>query len=160
MSAVLFTISISGDQQIVRQLDALGAGLPDAARAVLRPLGERYRDTLIDETPVGKGPAEGRRRLRERYLTAEFYSATQASYRITNEAPYLRWVLEGRPAVVAPPGKVLRFQIGNQVFYRKRVKAARANPFVGRVRQRMDGALRQLGPALASALIRAYRSAR
>lgn len=158
MSAGFF-IRISGDVEVIRRLDTLAEAFPDAARGVLVPLGERYKAALIAETPVGQGPASGPR-MRERYLTQEFYSATVASYRITNDTPYLGYVLKGRPAIVAAPGKVLRFQIGSQVFYRKRVKAARANPFPGRARQRMDGELRQLGPLMAASLVRAYRSGR
>lgn len=44
-------------------------------------------------------------------------------------APYAKWVVGGRDAIEARPGKVLRFVIGGVVFYRKRVGPARANDF-------------------------------
>lgn len=44
---------------------------------------------------------------------------------------YASFVEEGRGPVVASPGKVLRFEIDGEVFYRKRVRAAKARPFLG-----------------------------
>jgi hypothetical protein len=38
--------------------------------------------------------------------------------------PYAKWVEEGRGPIVAGPGKVLRFEIGGTVLYRKRVRGA------------------------------------
>ena len=50
--------------------------------------------------------------------------------RIGTNVPYARYVEEGRGPIEAGPGKVLRFEIGGQVFYRKRVGPARARPYM------------------------------
>lgn len=50
--------------------------------------------------------------------------------RFGTATPYARYVEFGRGPVVAASGKVLRFEIGGQVFYRKRVGPARAQPFM------------------------------
>lgn len=41
---------------------------------------------------------------------------------------YAKWAIEGRGAVVAKPGKFLRFVIDGKVFYRKRVGPAPPRP--------------------------------
>lgn len=45
--------------------------------------------------------------------------------------PYAPYVEYGRGPVVAGPGKVLRFEVGGRVLYRKRVGPARPRPFIG-----------------------------
>jgi len=50
--------------------------------------------------------------------------------RIGTNVPYARYVEEGRGPIEAGPGRVLRFEIGGQVFYRKRVGPARPKPYM------------------------------
>lgn len=109
----------------------------------LHKFGEAYRDELVKETPRGEGEASGRKRLYESYETTETASATSAEYRIRNRAPFLKYVLKGRPAVVAK-GRALRFVIRGVVFFRKRVKAAPANDYPARVKATMRGRRREL----------------
>lgn len=56
--------------------------------------------------------------------------------RIHNLMEYASLVEYGRGPIEAAPGKVLRFAIGGQVLYRKRVKGARPNPFYRRGAER------------------------
>lgn len=121
----------------LRTVDGMLKRAPDVQRDGLRDFGERVTALLIARTPIGQAPSS--RRLWQRYEGEE----GPGTYRITNRTPYLRYVLKGRRAVVAKPGKMLRFQIGAQVFFRKRVKAARANPYdrpvVAQARQAASG---------------------
>lgn len=64
--------------------------------------------------------------------------------RIHNIMAYAPFVEYGRKEVVAPPGKVLRFEIGGQVLYRKRVKGTRPNPFYRRGADRSASARAQV----------------
>lgn len=57
--------------------------------------------------------------------------------------PYARHVEFGRGPVVARPGKVLRFEIGGRVLYRKRVRAARPRPFLFAAARRLRGQFRR-----------------
>lgn len=82
---------------------------------------------LRKHTPIGRGPRKGN--LRRNYQTDVHATGDGASGSITNTTPYLRYVLEGRGPVVATRAKALRFVIDGRVFFRKRVKAAKANPF-------------------------------
>lgn len=50
--------------------------------------------------------------------------------RVGTNVPYAIYVEEGRGPVEAGPGRMLRFEIGGQVFYRKRVGPAKAKPFM------------------------------
>lgn len=46
--------------------------------------------------------------------------------------PYAKWVHNGRGPITAGPGRMLRFEIGGTVFFRKSVGPAKANPFMRR----------------------------
>jgi hypothetical protein len=61
-------------------------------------------------------------------------------------APHNQWVHDGRGPVVAKPGKSLRLELcDGTILYRKRVKAAAANPF-------MDRGLRRAEPGIVRAM--------
>jgi hypothetical protein len=51
---------------------------------------------------------------------------------VTSHAPYSIWVHDGRGPVEAKNAKALRFVVGGQVLYRKRVGSAKANPYMKR----------------------------
>lgn len=69
--------------------------------------------------------------------------------RIHNIQPYASLVEYGRGPIEAAPGKVLRFEIGGQVLYRKRVKGTKPNPFYRRGAERSSAgreqAMREVG---------------
>lgn len=149
------TITIPNLDGAIRRLDAMQRAGFAAQRSVIRPLGERYIDALQDVTPVGEGESPGR--LRAGYTRQEFYSETQASFRIQNTTPHLRYVLRGRGPVEATRGRMLRFVIRGRVFFRRRVGPAEPNNFPPRARQAMAGHISEAGPAIAQAIIRAYQ---
>jgi len=55
---------------------------------------------------------------------------TKAGYELQARAPHARWVEDGRGPVVAKRAKMLRFEVGGRVLFRKRVGPARARPFM------------------------------
>lgn len=128
---------------------------PQRAEAALGPIVQRvgtsYLQAFKDATPRGKGEQRGTR-LVDSYQT----TASGLTYRITNRAPQLRYVLRGRPAVVATRARALRFVIGGVVFFRRRVKAAPANNFPPVVRRQMAGEIRQARTDAARAVRRAF----
>ena len=94
----------------------------------VRAFGDQYVTDLQAATPRGRGEARGKR-LSERYDTDVTSDGISVTYRITNQAPYWKFVTQGRGPIVARPGRVLRFVIDGVVYFRKRVRAAKANPF-------------------------------
>jgi phage gpG-like protein len=61
---------------------------------------------------------------------------------VGTNVPYAKWVHNGRGPITAGPGKMLRFEIGGTVFFRKSVGPAKANPFMRRAMQSQRGAIR------------------
>lgn len=125
-----------------------------AMRGPVERVGERYVQTLKDESPEGRGEQPGR--LRKAYQVSSFYAATQSEYTIRNTTPYLRWVLNGRGAVTVKRAKALRFVINGQVFFRRMVGPAEPNRFDERARQAMDGDLSALPADVAAAVVRSW----
>lgn len=150
-------ISITSD--LNRAIRAVGAA-PQAVGRIqseaLHRFGEAYKAELVRETPRGQGEASGRKRLYENYEVTETASSTSAEYRIRNRAFFLKWVLRGRPAVVAK-GRALRFVIRGVVIFRKRVKAAPANNYPARVKATMRGRRRELLLDVARGVVSAMR---
>lgn len=138
-------------ERITRRLAGWPARAEQALGGIVTRLGASYLDALKAATPRGKGEAGGRARLVDSYQT----TASGLTYRITNRAPHLRYVLQGRPAVVAKK-RALRFVIGGVVFFRRRVKAAPANNFPPVVRRQMAGEIRQARTDAARAVRRAF----
>ena len=157
MSFIDLAITITGDDTVAAGAARVLTRGGDAQQAEVEPLGERYTRRLIEATPRGRGPASGRRRLAESYDEEGFYSPTQAEYRITNATPHIGYVLKGRDPVEAKPGKMLRFEIDGQVFYRKRVGGADANPFDERVRREMQSDIDGLAERTAARVAQLYR---
>lgn len=151
-----YEIRVSGDDTVTARLARLAAAATEAQRAVIRPLGTDYLSALMDEAPVGKGPAEGRRRLHQAFRVQERYGAT-SSYRISNDSPHLRYVLRGRGPIVAKPGKMLRFEILGQVYFRKRVGPAAANNFPPRARRRVAADIAAAPRRIVEHIVRAYQ---
>lgn len=154
------TIDITSD--IAPTLRALGASRQQALtaqRVAVEAFGEAYRDELIAQTPRGEGEARGKR-LFESYDARLTDAGATVTYRITNRAPQLRYVLNGRPAVTVKRAKALRFVIRGVVFFRKRVKAAPANNYPARVRQTMEGQRRQMVADVARGVVSAMRGVR
>jgi hypothetical protein len=58
------------------------------------------------------------------------------------QAPYFRYVLDGRGPIIAK-GKALRFVIGGKTIFVKSVKGAKANPFVDKAMVSMKGEANQ-----------------
>jgi hypothetical protein len=141
--------------KVASRLAGLSSRAGTAMRGVIQPLGDAYLVELVRETPRGKGPAEGRRRLYQSYQVDEDYGPI-ASYHIQNRAPWLGFVRRGRPAIVAKPGKMLRFVIGGKVFFRARVGPAKANDFPARVAQTMRPQLERARGDIRSAVLSAY----
>lgn len=147
---------------VTYDITAKGIGIPRTAEPQARALVERhvteigdaYLVALVNATPRGRGPVTGRRRLFQSYEVSQQSSATTATYRIRNRTPHLRHVLRGRPAIVAAPGKVLRFQIGAVIYYRKRVGPAKANPYDRRVGAQMRGEIQRQRAALRAEIVR------
>lgn len=148
MSGLSFAIDTAAAE---RALDAL----PSVASAVMREeianLGDAYRDALKAVTPRGRG--ERSPNLVNRYETNAAYSQATAEYTIKNEAPQLKYVLQGRGPVHAKPGKMLRFVIDGRVFFRVSVKGAKANPFDKRVKADMRGRVRQTADRIRSSIV-------
>lgn len=147
------TITIEGvDEQLAafhRMADATAE-----QREEVEAFGDSYLETLRDATPVGRGEDPGK--TRDAYQNDDqSYSATQAEYNITNDAVAIKYITEGRGPVVAT-GRALRFVIDGQVFFRKRVKAARANPFDERVRGQMRSQAQGLAERIAARIVRNY----
>jgi phage gpG-like protein len=61
---------------------------------------------------------------------------------VGTNVPYAKWVHNGRGPITAGPGKMLRFEIGGTVLFRKSVGPAKANPFMRRAMQSQRGAIR------------------
>ncbi len=73
---------------------------------------------------------------------------------VGTNVPYARIVEEGRGAIVAGPGRVLRFVINGEVFYRKRVGPAKARPYLRPALTKNRAAIvRELGPNTARRVI-------
>ena len=118
-------------------------------------LGTEYLATLKGETPRGRG--EKSPQLVKNYQVAMSYGPQHARYSIENRTSYLPYVVNGRPAITAAPGKMLRFSINGQVFFRKRVRAAKANPFPARVQAKMRGRVGAAQRAIVAGIIRRAR---
>lgn len=124
----------------LRRLAAWEAQAPRALAGVVTRLGDAYLGALKDATPRGRGESTGRKRLVDSYTTERGDGGL--TYRITNRAPQLRYVRRGRGPVTAIGARALRFVIDGRVFYRRRVKAAKANDFPATVRRQMQPQIR------------------
>ena len=153
---ITLDIVITGDDLIANAASRVMTQADAIQRAEVEPFGGRYHEALQNATPRGKGPGEGRKRLYESYEVTESYSTSGASYQIINQHMAVGYVIKGRPAVVAKEGKMLRFVIDGQVFYRKRVGPAKANPFDEKVATDMQSDADGLGERIAGRVIREY----
>lgn len=98
-------------------------------------MGERESKALV---PVKTGHL--RRSITHQPAT---FAGGVARGRWGTNVPYARHVEFGRGPVVAGPGRVLRFEVGGRVLYRKRVGPARARPFLFAAARRLRGRFRR-----------------
>lgn len=136
--------------EVAKRIAALPNAASKAQAETVRKLGDAYLDALKAETPVKTGA------LRDAYQVAQNYTNLEAEYRITNETTYLRWVVKGRPAVVATTANALRFTIGGTVLFRKRVGPAAPNPFPDRAARAMEGKIAAAKASLPTLIVRNY----
>lgn len=124
---LILDADLTGLDDVLRALDQM-QDATDAQRTVLTDYSAEAIRSYQTRTPVGRGAQPGQ--LKAGYaVTAQRAGPTSAMSRIENRLPYLRYVLEGRGPVVAIRAKALRFVIDGQVFFRKAVGPAAANPF-------------------------------
>jgi hypothetical protein len=152
----MMTIAVDIDADaVLASLDRVVSRGDEPQRAELQALGSRYVRQLKAATPIGRGEPKPRR-LVDAYNVQEAFSATGGEVHITNETPYLRYVLNGRGPVVARPGKMLRFVIDGRVFFRKRVGPAKANPFDQKVSAAMRNDISGAPARIAHGVVRLY----
>jgi hypothetical protein len=148
-------ILITGEDRLAAAVERVLAQSGDVLRAETHATGERYLKALKDATPRGRGVQKGKR-LVDSYDVDAGSTATEAHYRIVNAASYLGYVLKGRGPVVAKRAWALRFVIDGQVYFRKRVGPAAANPFDTRVKAQMRGDVEGLPERIAGRVVRLY----
>ena len=122
----LLSIRIEGNRDAQGRFARSIAAVPRARREELRELGRRVVLALQKEAPVRTG------RLRKGITFKTRDSGWESEVRVTSEAPYTVYVIRGRGPVVAKRAKALRFEpgpLGSGFIFRKRVRAAKANPF-------------------------------
>lgn len=120
-------IDIRHNDKATPAIERMNSAAPRHTDADAEQRADRYRGGLRDATPEGRGEKPGR--LKAGWLVA---NQGRGKRLVHNAVPHLRFVTEGRPAIVAKPGKVLRFVIDGEVLFRKRVGPAAPNPFVER----------------------------
>lgn len=152
----MLTVDTTALSRFASRLQGFPARAGATMRGIVQPLGGTYLATLQAETPRGQGEANGRNRLVSNYTTDQGYTPALASYRIRNQASYLRYVIRGRPAVVAH-GRALRFVIGGRVIFRKRVGPAAANNFPARAKLKMQARIERAKADLKSAVRVAWK---
>ena len=122
-------------------------------RSVLRLMQDGAVRIYQRSTPVGRGERPGR--LKAAYTTTgPQATATSGAAGVQNTTPYLQWVLGGRGAVHARPGKVLRFVIDGRVFFRQSVGPAKANPFDAKAEAEIDAGAGQYAEQFAALVAR------
>ena len=65
---------------------------------------------------------------------------TREGYELQARSPHAAYVEHGRKAIVARPGHFLRFVVAGRIVFARRVKAARARPFMRPAAQLMNNA--------------------
>ena len=143
-------IDVTGLDSATSRIASLASVVGRVQAQTVRQLGDTYLKALQAETPVRTG------QLRGAYQTTDSYSEISAEYRITNTTPYLKWVVNGRGPVEATSGKALRFVINGQVFFRKRVGPAKANPFPARAARTMAPYIATAQATLPGLIVRSY----
>jgi hypothetical protein len=150
----MYTVHILNADRVVSGLRNI-QDATEPQRTVVRRLGDKYLTVLKEETPRGRGENPGT--LQAGYEDEQDYGATRASYRIRNRVAHLRWVLKGRPRVVAKKAKALRFVIDGRVFFRRSVKATKPNNFPARAKEKMQGDIAEARRELPALIVRQYR---
>ena len=154
---ITFTTKVTGINEVISGLHRAIAEGPNAQAAEIRTLGEKHIALMKDATPIGRGEPHSPR-LRDNYRL-DFHFGSTVGYKLTNDAPYLPFVLRGRGPVTATRAKALRFVIGGQVFFRKSVGPAAPNRFDQQVRAQVQIEAHQAGLNIRTRIVRAYRGA-
>lgn len=152
-----FQMSADGGAAALGMLQRIPQTAEGAQREVVGAVGAAWLGALKVETPIGRG--ENSPNLVRQYEVEQSYSPQAASYHIQNHTPYLPYVLNGRGPVEARPGGYLRFSVGGVVFFRKRVRAARANNFPPRAKAKVQQQLDTMKARLVASIIRRTRGA-
>ena len=77
-----------------------------------------------------KGQEVARSKSKGSVARAIGVTQTRAGYELQARAPHSVFVENGRGPIEAQPGHFLRFTVGGRVVFAKRVRAARARPFM------------------------------
>jgi HK97 gp10 family phage protein len=88
------------------------------------------RATLAVESDAKARVAVKTGNLRRSITSTARASAGGVEGRIGTNTPYARYVEEGRGPIDAGEGRVLRFEIGGEVLFRRRVGPAAARPYL------------------------------
>ena len=128
------SITVEGHRDLLGRFARATTAVTTARREEMRSLGRMAVKALQAEAPV----RTGRLKRGIRYNTRE--SGRNVTLRITSEAPYTQFVIQGRRGFSAKNARALRFVINGTVLYRKRVGPAKANPFHRRAFQSLQAA--------------------
>jgi Bacteriophage HK97-gp10, putative tail-component len=110
-------------------IEAFAKRLQGAEPLVRQELGLAMQRSVLALENRAKGLAPVKTGTLRRSITSEVRSAGGSITGIVGtNVPYARYVEEGRGPVVAR-GRALRFTVGGQTLFRKRVGPAKANPF-------------------------------
>ena len=119
------TIDVSKLLALSTKLEAAKPKIPAALVTGVTKGGLYVEGVAKGNAPVKTG------HLRRSIVSQASAMAGGAQARIGPSTPYARWVEEGRGPVVAH-GKALRFSIGGQTLYRKRVGPAKGRWYMKR----------------------------
>jgi hypothetical protein len=105
-------------------------------QGTLDRLGERALELAQEEAPVGEpgsGPPGYEPGALRGGIRLESHDAGATSYRrVRSTAAHTVFVVKGRRAFSAPPGRMLRWWSRGQPVFRQRVAAVKPNPFMAR----------------------------
>lgn len=126
-------IDASGVEALARRYRGAGAIVQSEMLGAMQRSTFRLEGQAKREAPVKTGTLR-------RSITSNPVTPTLGI--VGTNVPYAKWVHNGRGPITAGPGKMLRFEIGGTVFFRKSVGPAKANPFMKRALASQRGAIR------------------
>jgi HK97 gp10 family phage protein len=98
--------------------------------------------TMVERAAKGYAPVKTGH-LRRSITHSVTASSMVTTTKIGTNVPYAKYVEFGRGPITAAPGRVLRFEIGGVVLFRKSVGPAKARPFLFRAFREMRGRIQQ-----------------
>lgn len=123
-------LTIAIDDKATPALERMEKEAPAHVQRHAEQRGDRYHSTMRENTPEGRGEKPGRLKA-----AWQVDKVGPGVVRLHNDAAYLKYVVLGRPTIVARPGKVLRFVIDGEVLFRHRVGPASPNAFIDKTLQ-------------------------